>query len=265
MQTSISKEYQSTDRGQLAESILRKCVHCDFCNATCPTYQLLGDELDGPRGRIYQMKLVFEGTAPTPKMLQHLDRCLTCRSCETTCPSGVKYSELLEVGHETVEQKVSRPFVDRLQRWLLNHTVANRRLFKGLYNTGTLFKPLLPDALANKLTPASVNDQIKWPTSKHSRKMIVLAGCVQPTLAPTTNLYAANVLDRLGIELIEVANAGCCGAVNLHTSGRQMGIRRAKNLIDIWYDYLEQGDRVICYDRQWLWSHHKGVSVFISK
>ena len=241
MQTLLSAEFADSLRGQEAEGILRNCVHCGFCNATCPTYQLLGDELDGPRGRIYQMKLVFEGAEPTIKMQQHLDRCLTCRSCETTCPSGVQYSKLLEIGREVVEQKVPRKLKDKWLRKLLTAVIPRRPLFTSLLKIGQSVKALVPAAIAAKI-PESENLG-KWPpiTSFHPRKMVVLAGCAQPSLTPNTNMAATRVLDKMGVSLIEEPKASCCGAVGLHTSSQQQGKELARNLIDAWYPYLEQG------------------------
>lgn len=129
MQTQLADFIKDTPQGREAESILRKCVHCGFCTATCPTYQLLGDELDGPRGRIYLMKQILEGATPTEKTRLHLDRCLTCRSCETTCPSGVHYSRLLDIGREVVEQRVPRRGADKATRWALRTLIPQAGLF----------------------------------------------------------------------------------------------------------------------------------------
>ena len=243
MQTKLTPEFASTPEGQHAQSILRKCVHCGFCNATCPTYQLLGDELDGPRGRIYQIKLVLEGAEPTVDTQQHLDRCLTCRSCETTCPSGVKYSQLLEIGREIVEQKVPRSPKDRWMRRGLTTIVPNATLFSGLVNLGRWVKPLLPSALKQKIPSKKpiTKEKVLPQQGAGERTMIMLKGCAQPSLAPNTNIAAKRLLARLGIHAIELDGEGCCGAVYSHTSAMQRGREAAMALIDLWHPYLEKG------------------------
>ena len=242
MQTNLTPEFASTSRGQHAESILRKCVHCGFCNATCPTYQLLGDELDGPRGRIYQIKLVLEGAPPTKETQRHLDRCLTCRSCETTCPSGVRYSELLEIGREIIEENVPRDRQDRWLRKALTTVIPNPTLFKTLMSLGRLVRPMLPGSIKSKVPPKAPDTAVTSISSPPlDRKMVMLRGCAQPTLTPNTNIMAKNVLQKLGIEAIELEAEGCCGAVSAHTSNSSQGREAAKTLIDLWLSHIDQG------------------------
>ncbi len=245
MDTKLTDELRATHAGRIAEEILRKCVHCGFCTATCPTYQLLGDELDGPRGRIYLIKQVLEGRAVTEKTRTHLDRCLTCRSCETTCPSGVKYSHLLDVGRAVVEEKLPRPLSDRLTRALLKTVLPNPALFAPALAAGRLIKPLLPSSLADKLPPTQPDGR-PWPKpAGHSRRMVVLAGCVQSSLAPNINAATARVLDRLGIELFEETKAGCCGAVRFHLNDQEAGKSDMRRNIDAWWPHVEAGIKAI--------------------
>ncbi len=179
MQTQLAPEFQNTLLGQEAEAILRSCVHCGFCTATCPTYQLMGDELDGPRGRIYLMKQVFEGAEPTRKTQMHLDRCLTCRNCESTCPSGVQYGHLVDLGRKVVDAKVQRPVQERAVRWLLKEGLTSA-LFAPAMKLGQSVRALLPATLKAKV-PAP-QDAGAWPTQTHARKVLMLAGCVQPAM-----------------------------------------------------------------------------------
>ena len=241
MDTQITDELRATHAGRVAEEILRKCVHCGFCTATCPTYQLLGDELDGPRGRIYLIKQVLEGKPVTEKTRLHLDRCLTCRSCETTCPSGVKYSHLLDVGRAVVEQKLPRRLGDLLTRTLLKTVLPNPALFTPAVKLGRAMKPLLPSVLADKLPPVPSAAK-PWPESSgHRRRMLALAGCVQPALAPNINAATARVLDKLGIALFEESRAGCCGAVRFHLNDQAAGKADMRRNIDAWWPHVEAG------------------------
>lgn len=243
MQTNIIEKFLKTSEGQEAENILRNCVHCGFCTATCPTYQLLGDELDGPRGRIYLMKQVLEGKEVTRKTQTHLDRCLTCRSCETTCPSGVQYGRLVDIGRHIVEQEVERSVGEKIIRKSLRTVIPNTALFSTLLFVGRLFKPVLPATLKNKI-PEKQNITA-WPETTHSRKMLVLDGCVQPVTAPNTNAATARVLDKLGIQLLRASNAGCCGAVSHHLSAHEEGLDFMRRNIDSWWPYVEQGVEAI--------------------
>src|SRR5688500_483457 len=209
MQTNLAAFIKDTPAGVEAEAILRRCVHCGFCTATCPTYQLLGDELDGPRGRIYLMKQVLEGARPTAKTQLHLDRCLTCRACETTCPSGVEYGRLVDIGRDVVESRVRRSPLDVLKRRALRSVLPHPWRFNALLRIGQTVRPLLPAPLKQKVPPRTPTAKV-WPTRKHARTMLVLEGCVQPSLAPATNAATARVLDRIGISLVRVPQAGCC-------------------------------------------------------
>ncbi|EJM60856.1 Fe-S oxidoreductase [Pseudomonas sp. GM49] len=244
MQTTLSESASHLPRAAEAESILRTCVHCGFCNATCPTYQLLGDELDGPRGRIYLIKQVLEGNEVTQKTQQHLDRCLSCRNCETTCPSGVDYHNLLDIGRAVVDAAVPRPLGQRLLREGLRQTVPHPDVFKGLINSGQVFRALLPGTLQSKL-PRSIYPAKPRPTTLRERQVLMLEGCVQPSLSPNTNAAAARVLDRLGISVIATREAGCCGAVDYHLDAQAAGLDRARRNIDAWWPGIEKGAEAI--------------------
>lgn len=244
MQTTLSEQARQLPRAEEAESILRTCVHCGFCNATCPTYQLLGDELDGPRGRIYLIKQVLEGNEVTQKTQQHLDRCLSCRNCETTCPSGVDYHNLLDIGRAMVDAAVPRPLGQRLLREGLRSVVPNPALFKGLVSSGQVFRALLPNTLQIKL-PRRVYPAKPRPVTRHTRQVLMLEGCVQPSLSPNTNAATARVLDRLGISVIATREAGCCGAVDYHLDAQAAGLDRARRNIDAWWPSIENGAEAI--------------------
>jgi glycolate oxidase iron-sulfur subunit len=244
MQTNLSEHAKRLPRGEEAESILRSCVHCGFCNATCPTYQLLGDELDGPRGRIYLIKQVLEGNEVTAKPQLHLDRCLTCRNCETTCPSGVDYHNLLDIGRAVVDAAVPRSLGQRVLRQGLRAVVPNANLFKGLTQVGQVLRPLLPEALKAKL-PRAARAAKPRPAPRHARRVLMLEGCVQPGLSPNTNAATARVLDRLGISVTPIREAGCCGAVDYHLDAQEAGLQRARRNIDAWWPAIEQGAEAI--------------------
>ncbi|TBW49245.1 glycolate oxidase subunit GlcF [Marinobacter halodurans] len=243
MQTNLVKEFANTTEGQEAEAILRACVHCGFCTATCPTYQELNDERDGPRGRIYLMKQFLEGNEVTERTRTHLDRCLTCRSCETTCPSGVQYGRLVDITRGLVDQKLERPRRERLIRWALRTIVPRQALFTPLLALGQLFRPMLPAALRGKVPPRQTTRP--WPAARHERVVIALAGCVQSAATPNTNAAAARVLDRLGISLIEASEAGCCGAINYHLSAHDDGLDDMRRNIDAWWPMIEGGAEAI--------------------
>ncbi|MDC3057804.1 glycolate oxidase subunit GlcF [Litorivicinus sp.] len=243
MQTNLVERFANTDHGREAEAILRKCVHCGFCTATCPTYQLLGDELDGPRGRIYQIKEILEGSTPTTSTQGHLDRCLTCRSCETTCPSGVDYGRLADIGRKIVEDEVGRSLTEKLIRQALIFVIPNRSLFGILIRFGQLFRPLMPSAIRRKIPQRTSSSS--WPQSTHIRKMLVLEACAQPSATPNVNAAAARVLDRLGIHLITAKEAGCCGAVAHHLSNHNRSYDAVKRNIDAWWPLIEQGAEAI--------------------
>ena len=245
METRLADFIKDTPEGEEAESILRKCVHCGFCTATCPTYQLLGDELDGPRGRIYLIKQVLEGTAATAKTQLHLDRCLTCRSCETTCPSGVHYSRLLDIGRAVVEDQVGRGIDDTLQRAALRKVIPNPSLFGPLLKLGQMARPFLPAALKQKVPPRATPAGA-WPHNNHARKMLVLEGCAQPSISPATNAATARVLDGLGISLERAAPAGCCGAVAFHLNAQDEAHDAMRRNIDTWWPRIDAGaERIV--------------------
>jgi len=244
VQTRLADWIRGTREGEAAEAILRKCVHCGFCNATCPTYQLLGDERDGPRGRIYLVKQVLEGGAVSARTQLHLDRCLTCRSCETTCPSGVKYGALVDIGRKVVEARVGRPLGQRLLRRAVASVFPRARAFGLLTRLGMRLRPLVPAAFAGKL-PRTIPAAGAWPAPRHARRMIALAGCVQPALTPDTNAAAARVLDRLGISLVEAPGAGCCGALRFHLNYQDEGLADMRRLVDAWWPLVEAGAEAI--------------------
>ena len=241
MQTALADFIRGTPEGREADSILRKCVHCGFCTATCPTYLLLGDENDGPRGRIYLMKQALEGQEITDKTRLHLDRCLTCRACETTCPSGVQYGRLLDIGRKLVEEKTARPAWERVKRRALAAVLPRRSLFALLLALGRLARPFLTESLAEKV-PASTPAAGEWPAPRHARKMLALAGCVQPALSPDINAAAARVLDRIGISLVEAKGAGCCGALCFHIGYQGEGLADMRAMIDRWWPMVERGE-----------------------
>jgi glycolate oxidase iron-sulfur subunit len=238
MQTNLAPDYQNTPDGREAEAILRKCVHCGFCTATCPTYQLLGDELDSPRGRIYLIKQVLEGAEPTRKTQQHLDRCLTCRNCESTCPSGVQYGHLVDIGRKLVDAKVPRPAGEQALRWALKEGLPSP-LFAPAMKLGQSVRGLLPESLKAKV-PAR-QDAGAWPTRSHTRKVLMLAGCVQPAMSPNINTATARVLDACGIQAVIAPKAGCCGAVRFHLNDQDGGTAQMRANIDAWWPLVEAG------------------------
>ena len=238
MQTNLSPEFKNSAEGLKAEAILRKCVHCGFCTATCPTYQLLGDELDGPRGRIYLIKQVLEGEVPTRKTQLHLDRCLTCRNCETTCPSGVEYGHLIDIGRKLVDERVPRTAADKAVRWALKEGLPSP-LFKPAMAMGQAVRGLLPASLKNKV-PARQSAGVR-PTAKHARKVLMLEGCVQPAMMPNINTATMRVLDAAGIEAVVAKKAGCCGAVKFHLNDQDGGKAEMRRNIDAWWPHIESG------------------------
>jgi len=243
MQTNIIKQFIDTAKGQEAEQILRSCVHCGFCTATCPTYQLLGDELDSPRGRIYLIKQLLEGNEVSEKTQLHLDRCLTCRSCETTCPSGVQYGKLVDIGRELTEQLISRPILTRLTRFALRKIIPYPVRFASLIKLGLIFKPVLSSSMKKKMP--TLSKASSWPQKNHARRMLALEGCAQSVVTPDTNAATARILDRLGIELITAKKSGCCGAVSHHLSAIDEGLDFMRRNIDAWWPYVEQGAEAI--------------------
>lgn len=244
MQTNLSEKYKHSAHGQEAEAILRACVHCGFCTATCPTYQLLGDELDGPRGRIYQIKQVLEGATATPTIRTHLDRCLTCRSCETTCPSGVRYSRLVDIGREMVEEQTERPWLEQIQRKALRSILPYPQRLRSLLALGYLVKPVLPTRLAKKL-PAQQGNRYQWSVKPQARKVLAFEGCVQSVVTPSTTAALARILHQQGIELVRVKEAGCCGAVSQHLAAPDEALNFMRRNIDAWWPHLEAGAEAI--------------------
>ncbi|MBL8289630.1 MAG: glycolate oxidase subunit GlcF [Rubrivivax sp.] len=241
MQTTLAAEFKGTPAGEEAEAILRKCVHCGFCTATCPTYQLLGDELDGPRGRIYLIKQVLEGGVPTRATQLHLDRCLTCRNCESTCPSGVQYGRLVDIGREIVEARVERPRGERALRIALKQGLTSP-LFAPAIQLGQLVRPLLPAMLKNKVPPRAGHGSARaslWPQSTHKRKVLLLLGCVQPALAPNIDSATARVLDAAGLQALVADGTGCCGAIRTHLGDVAGGLADMRRNIDAWWPLVE--------------------------
>ena len=243
MQTNISEQYLDTEAGREADAILRSCVHCGFCTATCPTYQLLGDELDGPRGRIYLIKQLLEGKATTRKTQLHLDRCLTCRACETTCPSGVHYGRLVDIGRELISKQTRRSLWQIAQRTLLRKLIPFPARFSRFVSIGRLFSPLLPASIKRKIPIEQV--PLAPPQQQHSRRMLVLQGCAQSVATPNTNAATACILDKLGIELQQADAAGCCGAVSHHLSATSEASDFIRRNIDAWWPYVEAGTEAI--------------------
>ena len=240
MQTHLAPQFQGTPEGDAAQAILRKCVHCGFCTATCPTYQLLGDELDGPRGRIYLMKQVLEGAAITRSTQLHLDRCLTCRSCETTCPSGVEYGALIEIVRPIVDDLVERPAREKAVRWLLKEGLTSP-LFSVAIKAGQALRPLVPASLKDKVPARPPARAHHWPVRVHARKVLMLMGCVQPSLMPNINSATARVLDAAGIQTVVADEAGCCGAIRTHLNDTEGGLADMRRNVDAWWPLVSGG------------------------
>jgi len=261
VQTHLSPEFEGTPQGEEAQAIVRKCVHCGFCNATCPTYQLLGDELDGPRGRIYLIKQVLEGGEVTRSTQQHLDRCLTCLNCQTTCPSGVEYGHLVEIGRQIVDARVQRPLLERTVRWLLREGLTSP-LFAPAMRVGQALRPLLPRVLKNKVPPRPAAQGsaahgsaaqhtaaphgaeahgTEAPLRVHQRTILMLRGCVQPSMMPNIDRAAVRVLDRAGIRTVFASGTGCCGAVRTHLSDPDGGLEDMRRNIDAWWPIVSAG------------------------
>ena len=238
MQTQLAPEFQGTPDGAEAEAILRKCVHCGFCTATCPTNQLLGNELDGPRGRIYLIKQVLEGATPTRATQMHLDRCLTCRNCESTCPSGVQYGHLVDIGRKIVDEKVPRGLGERAVRWALKEGLPSP-LFGPAMKLGQAVRGVLPASLQAKVPAPQAAGQ--WPTRSHTRKVLMLEGCVQPAMMPNINSATARVLDAIGIEAVRLPKTGCCGAVKFHLNDQDGGRAEMRANIDAWWPLASTG------------------------
>ncbi len=247
MQTRLADFLRDSPQGEEAEAILRSCVHCGFCNATCPTYQLLGDELDGPRGRIYLIKQMLEGQPAGDVTRRHLDRCLTCRNCETTCPSGVQYGRLIDIGREVVEKLSPRPLPERLLRAGLRRTLTTPAVFTPLLKLGQGVRGALPAVLREHIPPpvSPLSRAAATRADGDGRRMLVLEGCVQPALAPETNAAATRVLARLGIELFAAPGAGCCGAIDQHLAAPEAARAAMRRNIDAWWPHVEAGVEAI--------------------
>ncbi len=239
METHLAQWLVGTEDGEQAEQILRKCVHCGFCAATCPTYQILGDELDGPRGRIYLIKQVVEGAAPSAATQQHLDRCLTCRNCESTCPSGVQYGHLVDIGRKLVSEKVKRPLSQRVVRTALREGLTRRWLFEPAMALGKMVRPVLPSLLRSKV-PAAIDAGV-IPKTAHTDKVLILNGCVQPAMNPAIDASTIRVLDKLGVQVIRESQSGCCGAIRQHLDDHDGALRNVRNNIDAWWPHIEAG------------------------
>ena len=243
MQTRLADFIRDTPDGRAADAILRKCVHCGFCTATCPTYQLLGDELDGPRGRIYLVKQLLEGAEVSTRTQTHLDRCLTCRACETTCPSGVRYGRLADIGRRLVDERIPRPLAERAARRALLAILPYRSRFAPLLAMGRLVRPLLPRAVARKVPPGEPAG--RWPATRHARRVLALGGCVQGAIAPGIDAAAARVLDRLGISYVPAPASGCCGAASHHLGARDAALAMMRRNIDAWWPEIEAGAEAV--------------------
>jgi glycolate oxidase iron-sulfur subunit len=243
METHLAQWIKNTPAGNEAESILRACVHCGFCNATCPTYQVLGDELDGPRGRIYQIKQMLEGHAPTASTQLHLDRCLTCMNCETTCPSGVRYGRLVDIGRAVVDERVRRPLAQRLQHAFLRGALTRHWIVDSAVGIGRALRGVLPARLRAKLPV--LRPAPPWPDATHARRVLLLNGCVQPALMPSIDAATARVLDAIGIQAIVEARSGCCGAISYHLDAQTRAGDDARRNIDAWWPHIESGIEAI--------------------
>ncbi|HEX7748399.1 MAG TPA: glycolate oxidase subunit GlcF [Bordetella sp.] len=240
MQTQLASWAQDTELGNEADAILRRCVHCGFCSATCPTYQILGDELDSPRGRIYLIKQMLEGAEPTAATQKHLDRCLTCRNCETTCPSGVQYGHLVDIGRQVVDERVSRPLGQQLRRFMLRKGL-NSSWFAPAMRLGQLLRGVLPPAIRRKV-PARRSVGALPDASRHARQVLLLAGCVQPAMMPTIDAATIRVLDAIGIGARVASSGGCCGAINFHLDALDDALAQMRANVDAWWPLVERGE-----------------------
>ena len=255
MQTNFSEDQLKNKDNKSSEKILRKCVHCGMCNATCPTFNLLGDELDGPRGRIYLIKEMIEKKkTPTKKVVSHIDKCLSCYSCMTTCPSGVNYMHLIDHGRNYVEKKYKRPFAEKIFRDFLSKTLPNPKIFKFLIilaKIGQIFKFLLPkklksmvDVAPKKIYGKTLKFQkiYKAERKKPTARVALLIGCVQRVVSPQINEATIRVLTRHGVEVITLPEIECCGSLNHHLGKEELAKETFKKNINIWYDeYLKNG------------------------
>lgn len=237
MQTNLASWASGTELGEEADAILRRCVHCGFCTATCPTYQVLGDELDSPRGRIYLIKQVLEGKEPTQSTQQHLDRCLTCRNCETTCPSGVEYGHLVDIGRKIVDERVERSWADKTKRTLLRRTMLSP-LFAPAMRLGQSLRGMLPQALKRKVPERRDAGPLPQ-VARHERQVLMLTGCVQPAMMPTIDAATIRVLDAVGIGARLAPGAGCCGAVSFHLDAQDEAVAQMRANVDAWWPLVQ--------------------------
>ncbi|MEE4144215.1 MAG: glycolate oxidase subunit GlcF [Halieaceae bacterium] len=243
MHVKLHPDYTGDEQAEEAAALISACVHCGFCLETCPTYLVNRDERDSPRGRIYLIRNLLESGAASDQTHTHLDRCLSCRSCETTCPSGMQYGQLLDIGRGLMEQRVPRPAPVRLYRRLLRWALTQGAVFGFGLALGQLLRPLLPSALRAQVPPRQ--DPGPLPEQRHSRTMLLLEGCVQAAATPRTNAAARRVFDRLGISLQTAPGAGCCGAVNYHLAAHRDGLDDMRRNIDAWWPQLAAGAEAI--------------------
>ena len=243
MHVELHSLFADTAEGQIARDLTSACVHCGFCLETCPTYLDSRDERDSPRGRIYLIKQLLETGEASEQTQTHLDRCLTCLSCETACPSGMRYGRLVDIGRGLIEQQVARPAHNKGLRWLLRSVLSRPRLFAAALAMAQALRPLLPKSLRDKIPQRQTRKPL--PTGQHPRQMLMLEGCAQGAATPNTNDAAQRVLDRLGITLIGAPGAGCCGAVNYHLAAHKDGLDNMRRNIDAWWPYIESGIEAI--------------------
>jgi len=241
MRTEVKGPLRGTAAGAIAENVIGACVHCGMCNGACPTFRLTGDELDGPRGRIYLVKQALEGEPVTALTRHHLDRCLECRACETACPSGVDYHRLLDIGRGAVAEAAPRPLPERRLRWAVRFAASQPRLLGVLFATGGLARAVMPKGLSFKPPPRTKPGP--WPQGRQTRRMVILGGCVQAAAAPRFNAATARVFDKIGISLTE--RAGCCGAVPFHLEAGKPARAIARRQIDAFVQALDSGVEAI--------------------
>lgn len=240
MQTNLAQWALDLEAGKEAEEILRRCVHCGFCLATCPTYQITGDERDSPRGRIYLIKELLEGQDVSHATQFHLDRCLTCRNCETTCPSGVEYGKLVDIGRDLVEERVKRPTTENLSRSVLRRFI-NSPVLEPAVKVGRALRPVLPERVRGKLQAPADPGALPVDTEGLDTQVLLLQSCVQPAFAPNIDAATQRVLAAIGVGVKTVSESGCCGAVNFHLNAQEAARRQMRANIDAWLPELESG------------------------
>ncbi|NKC01156.1 MAG: glycolate oxidase subunit GlcF [Pseudomonadales bacterium] len=241
MQTNFTAELLATDRGQRANEILRSCVHCGFCNATCPTYQLTGDELDGPRGRIYLIRDLLEGVDDSTRSQMHLDRCLTCRACETTCPSGVAYGELAEIARN--ELGPSRRGIKGWMRLFIRWLVPDASRLRRMARLGKITRPFIPARLKQHI-PQRIGKRVEA-NAQHTRKVLLLNGCAQQVATENTNKHLRDLLDQQGIGVEVASDEGCCGALDLHLGDESKALDRVRRNVDALSAHLDSCEAII--------------------